>query len=362
MRVINLVDRLDRVNYGIWNAAIATAAALRDAHGIESEIWFPAATRQAKDAELNGARPRPLERLDAAGLREVSTAAGLDPARDLVISHGCWQYPTRWGRALKRRGHRWIGVPHGMLEAWSVSQKRLRKAVYFHLLEKPALKQADRVRAVGKPEFEKLQAVFGERTVWIPNGVPEVPEAQLRPEGGHFLFMARLHHKKGVLPLVEGWNASSLRNREGFQLQIAGPDDGGFADLKAFLDRHPDLRNVTYLGPVYGEEKARLLNRSHFYILPSFSEGFPTSVLEAMAAGLIPVISRGCNFPDALEAPIGIEVSPNPEAVREALEVAAGLDPAERTRRAEAARSLIRDHYTYATLAAEQAGLFRSLL
>lgn len=362
IRLINLVDRLDRVNFGIWNAAIATAGELAAAHGMVSEVWFPAATRQAKDADLNGARPRALTRLDRAGLAAVVREAELDPARDLIVSHGCWQYPTRWGRRLKALGYRWVAVPHGMLEPWSLSQKRLQKALYYALVEGPALRAADRVRAVGQPEYANLEGRFGGRLRWIPNGVPAVPDPRPKPPGLQVLFMARLHHKKGVIPLVEGWAASSLATRPDARLRIAGPDDGAFAPLQGFLQAHPELTNVTYLGAVYGEDKLRQLEDAHAYILPSFSEGFPTSVLEAMAHGQLPLISTGCNFPDALAQGIGIAVEPEAAAVTAGLEQLARLSPAEREARAVQARALIRDHYTYPILAAQQAELVRSLL
>jgi glycosyltransferase involved in cell wall biosynthesis len=361
MRVINLVDRLDRVNFGIWNAAIATARELESRHGMPSEIWYPAATDEAAEADLNGARRRPLQRLDAAGLDAAAREAGLDPTADIIVSHGCWQYPTRWGRALQRRGFRWVAVPQGMLETWSLAQKRLRKALYLRLAERPALRQAAAVRAVSKPEWANLRKVFGDKSIWIPNAFGSGAKAPALPafDGTSvFLFMARLHHKKGVLPLVEGWRRSPLSGHPDFSLRIAGPDDGELGKLRAFLARHPEISNITYLGPVYGERKEQLLRECHYYILPSHSEGFPTSVLEAMWHGLVPLISEGCNFPDVLEQGIGIPVAPDASAVRTGLERAYALDQAARKERAAKAQACIEDGYTHAKVASRLADLY----
>lgn len=363
MRIINLVDRLDRVNFGIWNAAIATASELELRHGIASEVWFPQSTHEAKEEELRGVLARPLQRLDPEGLQATSQAAGLDPSRDLIVSHGCWQYPTRWARILANQGFVWVAVPHGMLEPWSVSQKRLRKWVYFHLLEKPALRRAQAIRAVGQPEMKRLRQRFGNTTCWIPNGVASRKDASKpKPEGKTFLFMARLHHKKGVLPLVQGWAGSSLANRDGYVLKLAGPDDGALQPLQTWLKDHAGIRNITYLGPVYGADKEILLQESHFYVLPSFSEGFPTSVLEAMQFGLVPLISDGCNFPDAFSEGHAIRVEPDPDHVRQGLEAAAGLDEEAYARRSARSRTFIETHYTHSRLADQQAELYRRLL
>jgi glycosyltransferase involved in cell wall biosynthesis len=365
MRIINIVDRLDRVNFGIWNASIATAGVLKDKFEVSSEIWFPEATREAEVHELNSAVPRGLERLDKAELVKMVDLAELDPATDIIVSHGCWQYPTRWGKQLKRMGFIWMAVPHGMLEQWSVSQKRVRKWLYFHVMEKPSLKRADKIRAVGRPELESLKRTFKKNLVWMPNGVPSIAadSGELnKPLHRTILFMARLHHKKGVLPMLEGWKESQLCNREGYTLKIAGPDDGELEKLERFLAMNDNVGNIEYLGPVYGEKKEALLRESHFYLLPSHSEGFPTSVLEAMLNGLVPVISKGCNFPDVFEEGLGIEIKPESASVRSAMDEVLSMDLASFSERSAKARDYIELNYTYETLAIKQADFYKRLL
>jgi glycosyltransferase involved in cell wall biosynthesis len=365
MRIINIVDRLDRVNFGIWNSAIATAGVLKERFDLSSEIWFPESTREAEDHELNGAVPRGLTRLDTSELNEMEKTATLDPSTDIIISHGCWQYPTRWGKVFKSKGYTWVAVPHGMLERWSVSQKRIRKWLYFYGVEKPSLMKADKIRAVGRPELDGLKHVFKKDLVWMPNGVPSSAENSAtmeKPLQRVVLFMARLHHKKGIMQLLEGWKESPLCNREGYRLRIAGPDDGELRNLKAFLGLNDNVRNIEYIGPVYGERKEALLTESHFYILPSFSEGFPTSVLEAMLSGLVPVISKGCNFPDVFEEKLGIQVEPDVHSVKSALEKVLAMDPTTFSELSAKARDYIENNYTYEILAAKQADFYKRLL
>ncbi len=365
MRIINIVDRLDRVNFGIWNAAIATVSELKKRHQADSEVWFPAASDEARREELNGARPRALQSLAAGEPDKLVREAGLNPENDIIVTHGCWQYPTRWGLAFKEKGFRWVAVPHGMLESWSLSQKRIRKWVYYHLMEKRLLLQADRIRAVGEPEFDTLKRSFGNQVLWIPNGVPSMAgglNLEAKPGGRKFLFMARLHHKKGILPLVRAWLRSSLAGRKDFELYIAGPDDGELPALKELLARHPEAGNVRYLGGVYGDDKAALLEKCHFYTLPSFSEGFPTSVLEAMQRGLVPIITTGCNFPDVFKLSLGIEVTPEESTVLRGLEEAAALSDPAWADLAGRCHKLIESRYTHARLADEQYDLYHQLL
>jgi glycosyltransferase involved in cell wall biosynthesis len=122
-----------------------------------------------------------------------------------------------------------------------------------------------------------------------------------------------------LIPLVSAWFSSTLSNNPDFELIIAGPDDGELNNLQQLLNNQPHW-NVRYIGAIYGSEKNRLLKSAHFYLLPSQSEGFPTSVLEAMQYGIIPLITEGCNFPEAFEAGVAIKIGNREEDIRKALE------------------------------------------
>ena len=173
--------------------------------------------------------------------------------------------------------------------------------------------------------------------------------------------MARLHHKKGVVPLAEAWINSSLFNQENIELLIAGPDDGELSKIKQLLAQHTNA-NVRYIGAVYGEDKEALLKKAHFYVLPSFSEGFPTSVLEAMQFGVIPLISRGCNFPEVFKHNLGIEVQPAIGSIRQGLEEAMKMNKDQMQKLSLDNTVFVNGHYTLSAIAKQQYELYSSLL
>ena len=78
------------------------------------------------------------------------------------------------------------------------------------------------------------------------------------------------------------------------------------------------------MGPQYGDEKIELLKKSHYYVLPSYSEGFPSSVVEAMSYGAIPLISPGCNFQAVYENKLGYRITPLKKDVAEVLSLVSG--------------------------------------
>lgn len=342
---------------------MAAAPHLRKKYGIVSEMWHPQI--EGEDIVPEGAyERRVLRSVSRAGFGEMMRGAALSPEETVIVSHGCWRFPTRWGRWFRRAGFRWVYVPHGMLEPWSRRQKALKKRLYFSLVERPLARRADVIRAVGGPEKANLDRLFPRhpRRVLIPNGVDRLPAAVLEEKPAQvqtFLFMARLHHKKGILPLVEGWLASPLNDRPGYALRIAGPDQGEGATLRALMAKS---NNIEYLGPVYGAEKEALLRASHYFVLPSHSEGFPTSVLEAANYGLIPLISEGCNFPELFERGLAVRLAPEAGQVRQALEAVLAMPPAETAALRRAVKAFVDEGYDLGRIAEMQYGLYRSLL
>ena len=318
-RIIHIVDTLLPVNFGIWNAAISPSETLWNLYNIKSECWYPADKRNGNLPV--GIKGIELQSLRLEGLNQILQIEKPDSDNTLIITHGVWNYPTRWGNYLAKRGYRWWYVPHGMLEPWSMQQKWLKKQVYFNLIEKNLVKKAEVIRAVGKPEQNNLTKLFGREIVLIPNGIEA--DSAIREKSfalpRKYVFISRLHHKKGILPLVEAWYSSNLSDNKDFELIIAGPDDGELSKIQHLLSHHPN-GNVNYAGAVYGAEKKKLLEASHFFLLPSQSEGFPTSIPEAMQYGLIPFFSEGCNFPEAFEAGVAIKTGIEVNEIRESLE------------------------------------------
>ena len=107
-----------------------------------------------------------------------------------------------------------------------------------------------------------------------------------------FLMIARLVAYKGVREYCEA--ASRLKPRyPSSEWLLVGPEESGPAGFpREALDRYADA--VTYLGPA--DDVRPLLKRCHVYVLPSYGEGMPRTVLEALATGrpVITTDTRGC--------------------------------------------------------------------
>jgi glycosyltransferase involved in cell wall biosynthesis len=102
------------------------------------------------------------------------------------------------------------------------------------------------------------------------------------------LFLGYIGKRKGIYDLLDVIIDNKTHLDECMQLIIGG--NGEVDKLKNIIDNNNLQSIVKYAGWVSGELKQSVLNEADIYILPSYNEGLPISILEAMSYNL-PVIS-----------------------------------------------------------------------
>jgi glycosyltransferase involved in cell wall biosynthesis len=134
-------------------------------------------------------------------------------------------------------------------------------------------------------------------TLVNPVHVPVVAFNALEREACSLLFLGRFNAQKGIFDLLEA--VAELRTRfPAIKLRCCG--DG---DAASVVKRAGELQltdNVEMLGWVSGASKSGELARATIYVLPSYAEGLPMGVLEAMAVGLPVIATRVGGIPDAI--------------------------------------------------------------
>jgi glycosyltransferase involved in cell wall biosynthesis len=143
----------------------------------------------------------------------------------------------------------------------------------------------------------------------LPNPVrwnAEVPDRAGRRQV-QFLFLGRMCEKKGTYDLVNAFLAMPEAVRARARLVLAG--DG---DLDAIRKLAAPLGDkVRVLSWIDSAERERLLAQSDVFALPSYNEGVPMSLLEAMAAGLPAIVTPVGGIPDVLSHGVeGLMVEP----------------------------------------------------
>lgn len=132
---------------------------------------------------------------------------------------------------------------------------------------------------------------IGCREVLAVNNVIDTPE--IRPSNDsdgkfHIVFLGKIFDQKGIYDLLDALRTNRERFAGRLTLHVGG---NGEVDKFRSLIADPALADmVTYEGWVDGEKKAVLFNRMDALILPSYVEGVPICLLEAMSYGK-PVIT-----------------------------------------------------------------------
>lgn len=101
------------------------------------------------------------------------------------------------------------------------------------------------------------------------------------------LFLTRVEKYKGIFEALEMIQRLPTNN---FEFHIAG--NGSAIETVTEYVNKKKLSNVRFLGYLKGQEKIDAFKSSDIYLFPSYSEGMPNSVLEAMGAGLPVVCTR----------------------------------------------------------------------
>lgn len=114
-----------------------------------------------------------------------------------------------------------------------------------------------------------------------------VKERVNRESNKQVLFLGTIGKRKGCydIPAVAEKVAREIPN---VKFVIAG--DGDIPQIKALLKEKKTVKNVIFPGWVRDLKKDKLLRQSDIFFLPSYNEGMPMSILDAMGYAL-PIVS-----------------------------------------------------------------------
>ncbi len=293
-------------------------------------------------------------------------------ASDIVHTHGLWLVHSQAGADLRRRGALpEVVSPHGMLDPWAMRHQRWKKRLMWLWTERSHLANASVVHALCAPEHEAVRRLgLSVPVARIPNGVrlPKpaapmpAPWADVFPAGSKvLLYLGRMHPKKGVLPLIDAWAKSKARRGE-WKLALFGWQENGHGEqCRHAIERHGIADTCRWFGPAFGDLKTAAYANSNAFVLPSFSEGLPMTILEAWAHRLPVFMTAACNLPEGFAAGAAQEIATEPERLAEQLDqglIANGAD-ARRAAMGEAGRALVERNFTWERIAGQFVELYQ---
>lgn len=185
-----------------------------------------------------------------------------------------------------------------------------------------AFKGKDPIVVLSDTEREIMEHHGVKNVEVLPNCVPldnaksfqhQVPEGPLS-----IGYLGRIAKTKGMSEFLQA--CRSLRARAiPFNIALAGCEENVDEYVPVFAREFREKFN--YYGIVHGNAKDTFLEHTDVFVLPSYFEGLPMSLLESMSFGCVPVVTNVGSVPTVVEDGVnGFLIEPhNAHAVTEAI-------------------------------------------
>ncbi|MFT3817066.1 MAG: glycosyltransferase family 4 protein [Rubrivivax sp.] len=221
------------------------------------------------------------------------------------------------------------------------------------------------VIAISEPIAQHLRQAHRCAPAVIPNGVVVRPPAEASDaldrhglaRGRYVLAVGRLVPEKGFHDLLAAFERARL---PGWKLVIAGRADHEDDYSRSLQRQAAGIEGVVLAGFVSGEPLRQLYSHAGLFVLPSYHEGLPIALLEAMSFGL-PILASGIAANRQVGLPAGRYFAAGDVAALAAAlqrQVEQGFAPEQRQRQIEA---VARD-YHWDRIASSTLDYYRAVL
>ncbi|KDR96192.1 Glycosyl transferase 4-like domain-containing protein [Peptoclostridium litorale DSM 5388] len=202
---------------------------------------------------------------------------------DIIISHHLWILTSM--AAKNSRGIPVIGICHG------TDLRQLELCPHFRERVIEGCKNLCGVMALNEHQMDKISRIYG-----IPKSRISVSgcgydscvfnfdgRAQTDKRGVDIVYAGKLSFSKGLMQLVDAVDA--ICAKEDIRLVIAGSGSGH--EEKRIRERAAkSAAKIEFAGMLSHSQLAQLFKKSDIFVLPSFYEGLPLVIVEALASGL----------------------------------------------------------------------------
>jgi glycosyltransferase involved in cell wall biosynthesis len=219
---------------------------------------------------------------------------------DLAHIHAVFNHSSvAAAHACRKAGVPYIIRPLGTLDPWSMTQKSLRKRLFWQVSGKAMLHDASAVHYTS--EVEKLST---ERHLGLNHGkvIALGIEANSNSNGAcifpepYVLVLSRLHPKKGLDVLIDAFLSLLRKEKLGnWRLVIAGDGPSDYVSkLKGTASAQAD--RIVFTGWLDEDKKHAMLSGASLLALPSHQENFGLCVMEALAHSVPVLVSPNVNL------------------------------------------------------------------
>ena len=290
-----------------------------------------------------------------------------DERFELIQIQSVWEMPYhKVILEARKQNIPYIVTPRGMLEPWSLSQKKWKKKLAWWLYQRNDVQKSACVFTTAKMEAEHVSNL-GITTckAVIPNGIEtDAYPCKSSVEGvkKQVLFLSRVHVKKGIELLFEAWKRLHSDYVD-WQLLVIGNGEAEY--IHSLENRVESLGlkdSIKILPPVFGEAKIKVYQESALFCLPSFSENFGMVIAEAMSCGTPVITTTNCPWEILNETNTGWCVDLSVENLERALREAMEMDANALYDMGQRASKFIFDNFDYRSVTRKTLRLYEWLL
>jgi len=209
-------------------------------------------------------------------------------------------------RYAKKRGSKIVLHMHGA--EFEMLYRKMNKTQKASV--KRVLNMADKILILGHYWQDFISSLVDDpqRIQVVYNAVNVPPKYKYNIDSRNILFLGAVSQRKGIHVLLE----ALCKSREALQdmccVNIYGPDvNGNISDL---INEKQLSGWVKYCGWLNKDHKKAVLSNTSINVLPSFHEGLPMTILEAMSYGIPSIATSIAAIPEAVNHENGIIVSP----------------------------------------------------
>jgi len=279
---------------------------------------------------------------------------------DVLHRHGLWLplslYSLYFSKFLRKKV---IIQPHGMLSSYALARSSLKKKLIGFLYEKANMRNASIFVANSRKELEEIKNIFADKDVaLIPNGIPmsflNYPIVvnnqydELFQDKKVISLIARIHPIKGIERLIEAISMIDKKLLENLIFVIGGTGDENYVDsLKQKIKEYKLENCFLFLGYLDRENKLALLDKSQCFILPSYTENFSISIVEAMARKVPIITTKGTPWKELEENNCGFWTENTVEGIMNGIVLFLQKDNENLRVMGNNAQSLVKDKYIF---------------
>lgn len=308
---------------------------------------------------------------------------------DIIHIHGLWSgLLHKASQFAKKNNIPVVWSTHGMTAPWSMRHKWWKKLPAWLLYQKRDLKAAAAIHCTTELEVEWNQSLGFKNCFIAPLGtrlppIVGVSSSSSRKDGKVLLFVGRIYPVKGLVNLIKAWaivnsqlpthhaprtthhsplttpnspnraiplsnSNSELELNHNWKLRIVGPDQSGHQAELQNLVRELNLGDsVDFVGPKFGDELSAEYDSCDCLVLPSFTENFGATIVDALAHGKPCMASTFTPWKELHDCGCGWWVSNEPNKLANAIQEMIDASDENRQAMGSRGRELVEVKYTW---------------